>query len=62
MTIKTFCLSATLLILSALLAMPSQAEPKIDPGLFDGVTWREIGPWRGGRVTAVTGIASDDRT
>ncbi len=62
MTNKTLSLSATLLMVSALFAMASQAEPKIDPGLYDGVKWREIGPWRGGRVTAVSGVLSDDRT
>ncbi len=30
--------------------------------LFHGLTWRLIGPFRGGRVTAVAGIAGDPKT
>src|ERR1700676_2775544 len=29
---------------------------------FDALAWRFIGPYRGGRVLAVSGIAGDDRT
>src|ERR1700748_2041674 len=32
-----------------------QANP-IDPGLYSGLNWRLIGPFRGGRVTAVAGV------
>jgi photosystem II stability/assembly factor-like uncharacterized protein len=28
---------------------------KVDPGLYSGLVWRNIGPFRGGRVSAVTG-------
>ncbi len=31
--------------------------PVVEPGLFDGMRWRMVGPHRGGRATAVTGIA-----
>ena len=30
--------------------------------LFDGLSWRMIGPFRGGRAIAVTGVAGDGRT
>jgi photosystem II stability/assembly factor-like uncharacterized protein len=33
-----------------------------DPGLFSGLQYRSIGPSRGGRVTAVTGVASQPST
>src|SRR6188508_3253910 len=31
----------------------------VDPGLFSGLHWRLIGPFRGGRVLAVTGIPGE---
>ncbi len=31
--------------------------PVVAPALFGGLRWRSVGPLRGGRVTAVTGIA-----
>ena len=51
-----------ILLLGTALAAPSQAKDIIDTALYEGLEWREIGPWRGGRVTAVTGVLSDDRT
>ena len=32
-----------------------QAAPTVDPALFTGVTWRSVGPARGGRSIAVAG-------
>src|SRR4051812_50201502 len=32
------------------------AKPAVDPALFSGLKWREIGPYRGGRVAAGTGL------
>lgn len=37
------------------------APDTLDPALFSGLNWREIGPWRGGRVTAVTGVPGNDQ-
>lgn len=37
------------------------ASDTVNPELFSGLKWREIGPWRGGRVTAVTGVPGNDR-
>ena len=51
-----------MLLLGSTLAAPSQAKDVIDAALYEGLEWREIGPWRGGRVTAVTGVLSDERT
>jgi photosystem II stability/assembly factor-like uncharacterized protein len=31
-------------------------EPAVAPALFDGMSYRMVGPFRGGRATAVTGI------
>ena len=45
-------LAAFLIVLS--LALPALATPRTDA--LNALQWREIGPWRGGRVTAVTGV------
>src|SRR5258708_4105838 len=31
------------------------AAPPLDPGLVTGLVWRNIGPFRGGRISAVSG-------
>lgn len=33
------------------------ATPQVDPALFSGLHWRGIGPYRGGRALAVTGVS-----
>ena len=38
------------------------AATKYDESLFKGMKWRSIGPYRGGRVLAVTGVAGDPYT
>ena len=35
--------------------------PVYDPALLNGLHWRSVGPYRGGRVTAVTGVAGQPR-
>ncbi len=39
----------------------SLSAQAVDPSLYQGLQWRLIGPFRGGRVLAVTGIAGDSR-
>lgn len=51
----------TLLFVVLSLAIPIDAKQSVDPQLFEGLKWRNIGPWRGGRVTAVTGVPGNDR-
>jgi photosystem II stability/assembly factor-like uncharacterized protein len=60
-----------LLLLSlSLLAWPAVAvaqnddavTPVIDPALYQTMEWRSIGPFRGGRSVASTGVASDPLT
>jgi photosystem II stability/assembly factor-like uncharacterized protein len=41
----------------ALLAITVSAQP-FDPSLFQELRWRNIGPFRGGRTVAISGIAS----
>ena len=50
-------------ILFALLALGSVAQAQdvdyeVDPSLYDALEWREVGPPRGGRSAAVTGVPS----
>jgi len=40
----------------------SSAAPAVAPELFQGMMWRNVGPFRGGRVTAVAGVAQDPFT
>src|SRR5262245_63485469 len=67
--------AASLLIASVAVAftvqLPAQApaaaaarDPKgpVPEVLFDAFEWRLVGPFRGGRVAAVCGIASDRNT
>lgn len=46
------------LLLASVLAV---AQP-VSPELFNGLKWRLIGPFRGGRVVAVAGVPGDSRT
>jgi hypothetical protein len=41
----------------ATLALVAQAQP-VDPSLLNGLRWRCIGPFRGGRTVAVAGVPS----
>jgi photosystem II stability/assembly factor-like uncharacterized protein len=49
---------------TVLIAYPhAQAvPPAVDPALFEGLSYRLVGPSRGGRVTTVTGVPSQPRT
>ena len=52
--------SAKRLVLSVLLAGVACAvqAQAYDPALWSGLHYRQVGPWRGGRVTTVTGVPS----
>ena len=41
---------------------PATFEASVDPALFKGLRYRMVGPNRGGRVTSVTGVASQANT
>jgi photosystem II stability/assembly factor-like uncharacterized protein len=53
-------------VLLAPFAAPLNAQRStldaVDPALFNGLRYRMVGPNRGGRVTAVTGVASEPAT
>lgn len=48
-----------LLALCAALTLATPALATVDPTLFQELKWRSIGPFRGGRVLAVTGAPDD---
>jgi photosystem II stability/assembly factor-like uncharacterized protein len=41
---------------------PTQVQPQFSESLYDGMKWRLIGPFRGGRVLAVTGVPGQANT
>ena len=43
-------------VLLCLCAMPQAGAQTYDPALYAGLEWREIGPFRGGRSCAVSGV------
>lgn len=55
----TFC-SLGLLAAAFLFSAPASAQI-LEESLIDGLEYRLIGPWRGGRVTAVHGVPGDDQ-
>lgn len=41
---------------------PSKAQNVANPDVYKALEWRSIGPFRGGRADAVTGVAGSDHT
>ena len=58
------CASVALFCASLAWAGPPEADvpPTYDPALFSAMKYRNIGPFRGGRVTAVAGVPSQPDT
>ena len=56
---SSLLVSTCLCVMSSLSALGAQAA--IDPSMLQALQWRLVGPFRGGRVLAVTGIAGDSR-
>ncbi|HEX6464840.1 MAG TPA: hypothetical protein VFZ98_10315, partial [Vicinamibacterales bacterium] len=60
-------IAASLLIAGVLIAgklprIRAESASEIAPALFGGLKWRMVGPFRGGRVNAVTGVAGQPNT
>jgi hypothetical protein len=49
------------LVASIAAPMTAAGQP-VSPDLFDGLKWRLIGPFRGGRAVAVAGVPGDSPT
>ncbi len=41
---------------------PVPAQIEFNAGLYKGIKWRNIGPFRGGRSVAVSGVSNDENT
>jgi photosystem II stability/assembly factor-like uncharacterized protein len=52
---------STLLVCTAIFSMAATAQP-VPAEMFNQLSWRMIGPFRGGRVAAVAGAPGDSRT
>ena len=57
LTIRHLFATASVCAIAAGLVLPAQAQ--VDPARFQALHWRDIGPFRGGRVIAVTGVPGD---
>ena len=55
-------LGSVLGVLLSLLPCAGTAAAQVDPQLFSAMKWRQIGPFRGGRVVAVSGVPGDPAT
>src|SRR5436309_12682564 len=53
---------ALLLIVGSATVLHAQQAAQIDPGLFSGLRWRNIGPLRGGRTRSAAGVPSQPYT
>jgi photosystem II stability/assembly factor-like uncharacterized protein len=51
-----------LLCVSAFVTGVSSQTGAVDPALYGGLKWRMVGPFRAGRVNAVTGVAGQPNT
>jgi photosystem II stability/assembly factor-like uncharacterized protein len=62
MTHRSRPLSTMLALLVLVPCWCAAAAADINPALLDGMKWRQIGPFRGGRVVAVSGVPGDPAT
>lgn len=46
----------SVMLVAAMLASVASFTQTVDPQLFSGMKWRSIGPWRGGRSVACSGV------
>jgi photosystem II stability/assembly factor-like uncharacterized protein len=57
-----FSILATACAAAQSAAVPKEVKPKSFSDLFEGLEFRTIGPYRGGRVTAVSGVRHEPQT
>ncbi|HSE16259.1 MAG TPA: hypothetical protein VLB46_04355 [Pyrinomonadaceae bacterium] len=58
---REICRFLTVVII-AMLCVSSIEAQQPDPGLYSGLRWRMIGPFRGGRINAVSGVVGQPDT
>ncbi len=59
-TFAVVCLGALIFLSSS--SPSARQSPSVHPSLFSELRWRAVGPYRGGRTKAVTGVASQPFT
>ncbi len=62
LSLASSSLRVQMALLLSSLVLPALSAQRPSSDLFHGLTWRLIGPHRGGRVTAVAGIARNTQT
>src|ERR1700738_1382458 len=62
LTLAVLAASLAVCVLTPAAALRAQGPRSVDPSLYAGLHWRNIGPFRGGRAVAVSGVAGDPRT
>jgi photosystem II stability/assembly factor-like uncharacterized protein len=67
--LRSFFFFVFVALAGAVFAAPSPAPsasptpaPQIDPKLFSGMQWRQVGPFRGGRALAIEGVPGEPNT
>src|SRR6187549_2231773 len=58
---RDICRFLFLVIIAMLSVLPADAQQP-DPSLYSGLRWRMIGPFRAGRVNAVSGVVGQPDT
>lgn len=61
MSVRSVFLAALAVLAGAMFVGPLSAQSTTDEAWFDGLEWRLIGPYRGGRATTVAGHPDDDQ-
>ena len=59
---RTSCLILTLLLVCSSSLFAQSSSPNIPPSFYSAMQWRCIGPHRGGRVLAVSGVRGEPNT
>jgi photosystem II stability/assembly factor-like uncharacterized protein len=49
-------------VLSCIFASTLAATAQVNPNLYAGLKWRNVGPFHGGRISSVTGVIGDSGT
>ena len=56
------CAAYGALMFPSLLAFALSAGAQVNPNLYTGLQWRNVGPFHGGRIASVSGVIGDAGT
>ena len=62
MNLTRSLLLLSIAVLSVLIPVSTPRAQQVDPNFYSGLHWRMIGPFRGGRVNAVSGVVGQPDT